>query len=78
MTALWQNCMADQPRNSHEIFKLHKTPGVQGKTAERTQMKDESRRTLVVKLTITLSQGNQKQGKQHTTRKILNTITIGC
>lgn len=71
--------MADQRRYSHEIFKLHKTPGVQGKTAERTQMKGESKRTLVVKLTITLSlsQGNQLQGKQHKTRKILNTITIG-
>lgn len=43
MTALWQNYTADQLRNSNEIFRLHKASGVQGKTVERTQMKDESR-----------------------------------
>lgn len=71
--------MADQLRNSYEIFRLHKTSGVQVQTAERSQMKDESKRTLVVKLTFTLSlsQRNQLQGKQHKTKKTLNTITTG-
>lgn len=41
-------------------------------------MKDESKRTLVEStITLAMSQGNQLQGKQHKTRKTLNTITIG-